>query len=251
MLVAAGVMCISSWIGTLAGLSAAGAILACTIAGLLYGMVWTLSPARRLDCAARRRVARDLNGLSRPRAWRTHPRFAGAGGWTFANALRTRILAEFQVRSPRLLAERTTASLETLSKALREAAKPAGARRSGLHWFWRIAAALYRWLALPNGYWIPMTAAIVMKGTLRQTFQRGLARIIGTLAGAALATLIAATLRPDPWILAALVVHLYRIMLPADLRELRDLRSLPDFLCCVSARAGRIARKRRYRATVR
>ena len=51
-----------------------------------------------------------------------------------------------------------------------------------------------------------MTAAIVMKGTLRQTFQRGLARIIGTLAGAALATLIAATLRPDPWILAGLVV---------------------------------------------
>jgi uncharacterized membrane protein YgaE (UPF0421/DUF939 family) len=45
-----------------------------------------------------------------------------------------------------------------------------------------------------------------MKGTLLQTFQRGLARILGTLAGAALATLIAATLRPDPWILAVLVV---------------------------------------------
>jgi uncharacterized membrane protein YccC len=68
-----------------------------------------------------------------------------------------------------------------------------------------IAASLYRWLALPNGYWIPMTAAIVMKGTLQQTFQRGLARIVGTLAGAALATLIAAGLRPDPWILAVLV----------------------------------------------
>jgi uncharacterized membrane protein YccC len=68
-----------------------------------------------------------------------------------------------------------------------------------------MAATLSRWLALPNGYWIPMTAAIVMKGTLQQTFQRGMARIIGTLMGAALATLIASSLRPDPWILAALV----------------------------------------------
>ena len=51
-----------------------------------------------------------------------------------------------------------------------------------------------------------MTAAIVMKGTFMQTFQRGIARILGTLAGAALATLIAAYLRPDPWVLAALVV---------------------------------------------
>ena len=50
-----------------------------------------------------------------------------------------------------------------------------------------------------------MTAAIVMKGTLQQTYHRGLARIGGTVVGAVLATLIAANLRPDPWILAGLV----------------------------------------------
>jgi len=44
MLVAAGVMCVSSWIGTLAGLSGIGAVLACTVWGFLYGAVWTLSP---------------------------------------------------------------------------------------------------------------------------------------------------------------------------------------------------------------
>jgi len=44
MLLAAGVMCISSWIGALAGLSGIGAVLACTLWGFLYGTVWTLSP---------------------------------------------------------------------------------------------------------------------------------------------------------------------------------------------------------------
>jgi hypothetical protein len=47
MLLAAVVMCISSWIGTLAGLSGIGAVLACTIWGFLYGTVWTLARARR------------------------------------------------------------------------------------------------------------------------------------------------------------------------------------------------------------
>ena len=44
MLLAAGVMCVSSWIGTLAGLSDVGAVLVCTIWGFLYGTVWSLSP---------------------------------------------------------------------------------------------------------------------------------------------------------------------------------------------------------------
>ncbi|HEX3354611.1 MAG TPA: hypothetical protein VHS34_17460 [Terriglobales bacterium] len=44
MLLAAAVMCVSSWIGALAGLSNTGAVLACTFWGYLYGTVWTLSP---------------------------------------------------------------------------------------------------------------------------------------------------------------------------------------------------------------
>lgn len=44
MLVAAIGMCISSWIGTLAGLSSIATILVSAIWGLLYGTVWTLSP---------------------------------------------------------------------------------------------------------------------------------------------------------------------------------------------------------------
>ena len=44
MLLAAIVMCISSWIGTAAGNSAAGTIFVCTLWGFLYGTIWTASP---------------------------------------------------------------------------------------------------------------------------------------------------------------------------------------------------------------
>jgi hypothetical protein len=204
MLVAAGVMCISSWIGTLAGLSAAGAILACTIAGLLYGMVWTLSPAAAWI------ALQGVVWLVISTAYPAH----GLGALTRGSlVLAGGLLQMLCVLAFWKISGSVTPAFgganggepETLSKALREAGNQrVQAVRAAL--VLGIAAALYRWLALPNAYWIPMTAAIVMKGTLRQTFQRGLARIIGTLAGAALATLIAATLRPDPWILAGLVV---------------------------------------------
>ena len=86
---------------------------------------------------------------------------------------------------------------------------------------WRLAITLaaatiiYRWLvptvsshrlALQNGYWVPMTAAIVLRGDFQQTAARGLGRLAGTLLGAGLSTLLAAELRPDPATTAALIV---------------------------------------------
>lgn len=69
-----------------------------------------------------------------------------------------------------------------------------------------VAAAASRWLNLPNGYWMPMTVLIVLKGDLYETVTRGLGRIAGTLVGAGLATLLAATLRPGASLLAVMVV---------------------------------------------
>lgn len=69
-----------------------------------------------------------------------------------------------------------------------------------------IAAALSRSLHMPNGYWAPMTALLVIRPTLHETASRGLARGAGTLIGAGVATLVAALLRPGPYVTAALVV---------------------------------------------
>jgi hypothetical protein len=69
-----------------------------------------------------------------------------------------------------------------------------------------LAVLIERGLTLPNGYWAPMTALIVMRPDLAQTWSRVTQRILGTLIGAGLATLAAAALRPTPGWVAALSV---------------------------------------------
>jgi hypothetical protein len=69
-----------------------------------------------------------------------------------------------------------------------------------------IAVLIERGLTLPNGYWAPMTALIVMRPDLAQTWTRVTQRIAGTLVGAGLATLAAEALRPTPGAVAALSV---------------------------------------------
>lgn len=50
------------------------------------------------------------------------------------------------------------------------------------------AVAAERYLAVPHGYWIPMTIAIVLKPDFAGTFRFGLLRVAGTLGGLLLAT---------------------------------------------------------------
>jgi hypothetical protein len=69
-----------------------------------------------------------------------------------------------------------------------------------------ISVLIERGLTLPNGYWAPMTALIVMRPDLAETRARVTQRILGTLMGAVLATLVAAALRPNPAIIAALIL---------------------------------------------
>jgi uncharacterized membrane protein YccC len=63
-----------------------------------------------------------------------------------------------------------------------------------------IAAALYEFIPLPimqRGYWIPLTAALVLRSDFATTFTRGIARLIGTLLGAVLTTLLIVLLAPS------------------------------------------------------
>jgi len=60
-------------------------------------------------------------------------------------------------------------------------------------------------LSLPNGYWMALTVLLVLRRGGAETVIRGVQRILGTLAGASLATLVAALLRPDPAMLVALI----------------------------------------------
>ncbi len=53
-----------------------------------------------------------------------------------------------------------------------------------------LATAIYRHYHVRNGYWSPMTALYVLKPAWSNTVSRGIARFVGTLAGAGLAVLL-------------------------------------------------------------
>ena len=69
-----------------------------------------------------------------------------------------------------------------------------------------VGAALYKALKIQNGYWIPMTSAIIIRADIRQSFIRGLARMTGTVLGTVLATAAAVLLRPGPVTLGILIL---------------------------------------------
>lgn len=61
---------------------------------------------------------------------------------------------------------------------------------------------------LANGYWVPMTAAVVLQGDFSGTVQRGLARFGGTLIGAVVVTELAALVVPSRGIVIVAIVIL-------------------------------------------
>ena len=67
-----------------------------------------------------------------------------------------------------------------------------------------IASELYHRLGIQSGYWIPMTALLVQKPAFFETFTRAAARILGTLAGAWLSTLLLAHISFSLPVLAAI-----------------------------------------------
>jgi uncharacterized membrane protein YccC len=69
-----------------------------------------------------------------------------------------------------------------------------------------IATLAAHTLPLHRGYWVALTAALVLRNDFQTTFTRGVARIVGTLAGAVLASSIAYFVRPYPETLAILAV---------------------------------------------
>ena len=69
-----------------------------------------------------------------------------------------------------------------------------------------IASGINRGFQLSRGYWIPMTAVLVLRPEFQDTFLRGGARIVGTILGAGIATLIVNVYTPGPIALMLLVL---------------------------------------------
>jgi hypothetical protein len=66
-----------------------------------------------------------------------------------------------------------------------------------------LATEIYRRMHYPSGYWIPMTALLVLKPGLTDTVSRALARVLGTMCGAAAISFLLAHVNPSQLALAA------------------------------------------------
>ncbi len=69
-----------------------------------------------------------------------------------------------------------------------------------------VSTEIYRYFGFANGYWIPMTALLVLRPGLTDTVSRAIARTAGTLAGAMMASYALAHLSPTSFTLALLTV---------------------------------------------
>jgi hypothetical protein len=129
-------------------------------------------------------------------AWRTAGVFTGAAADDVPRRARVAPLR----RRPPLGDALTTlrANLTLGSTACRHALRLAATLAA--------AAAIERGLGLPRGYWIPMTAALVLRPEFHDTFARGTARVAGTLVGAGCSTVIATMFHPGPIGLTILVL---------------------------------------------
>lgn len=66
-----------------------------------------------------------------------------------------------------------------------------------------VGTEVYRQLHYPSGYWIPMTALVVLKPAVTDTVSRAIARALGTVCGAVLVSFGLAHMQATPAVLAA------------------------------------------------
>jgi len=69
-----------------------------------------------------------------------------------------------------------------------------------------VSTEIYRYFGFANGYWIPMTALLVLRPSLSDTASRAIARTAGTLAGAMFASFSLVHLKPALPILALITL---------------------------------------------
>jgi hypothetical protein len=69
-----------------------------------------------------------------------------------------------------------------------------------------ISTEIYRQMHFASGYWIPMTALLVLKPGIADTASRAIARTLGTIAGAWVVSILVAHTSPSPLWLAVFTV---------------------------------------------
>ncbi len=212
-------MASATLVGTIVGHKGYTLLIACSASAAIYGVL-TIRDAGLAWVGQQASVALFVASAfpsgPRPALVRAGLILAGGSVQLLLTSLGLRLLPELRkdlLSLPRSLYTTLYQQRSELLHRLRELpnALPAPDRTTAIIYAIRLtitvalASELYRHLGMQSGYWVPMTALLVQKPAFFETLSRALARIAGTLAGATLATLIAAHLHPTPWVLAVLI----------------------------------------------
>ena len=100
-------------------------------------------------------------------------------------------------RGARVIAERMRANLTWASDGFQHALRLAVVVT--------LATAVAHAIGFGRGYWLALTAVLVLRPEFSVTFTRGLSRAVGTFVGVGVATVIALLTHPHGWALVALV----------------------------------------------
>ncbi len=199
---------LSTFIGTLAG----GSTVTMALVALIYGFWCGLLPAIGMgafwvgqQCAVFLLIAGAYAGGLGPALGRTSLVLVG-GAVQMACFAAMLFLAEGRARVPS-----PVGLIDDFRVAMLRLEFPVRQRSALFGFALRFAVTLVaavateRVLAIPNGYWVAMTALLLMRPDFQDTLARGLGRVGGTIAGAAAASALSHFYAPGRVALAALV----------------------------------------------
>ncbi len=249
-------MSISTLIGMVAGHQSYVLLLTCAVWGFCYGLLTTRAAGVSWvgqQCVITLLVASAFPFHLRNAAIRASLVLAGGALQIVLTSLQLKVLRELHtdffsfVRTSYAEQALLRVSMGQSFRGILSRDAPAN---PVFHFGLRLAVVLalsceiyHRW-NVPSGYWIPMTAMLVLKPAFNETVKRALARIGGTLAGAVLTSYLVAHLQPTPLELAILVVvcaflaystlnvnyALYTVFLTAYIVFLLALANLPGLV---------------------
>lgn len=207
MLIATVGISLSALAGSILAQTPAGTVVMALVAGLLYGLMTALGPGASwigLQCAIAAIIAGGYPSGGGPAIQRALLIFAGGVLQTLVVIASRRLHAPFISPAKEDTYTGAAAALRLVRENLRWSSD---AFRFGLHLAITLTAASLaaNLFAISNGYWVPMTVLLVLKPDVHQTFGRGVARVLGTLFGAGVATLLASLLHPSPLALAGFI----------------------------------------------
>ena len=216
MLCALGIS-LSTFVGMVAGHEGFGLVLIAAAFGFGYGMLSARAAGFSWvgqQCTVMMLVASAFPFGVRDAAVRSALVLAGGLIQVLCSAVLLRLLHELRgnVRAlGRYAREEERALRATYSEAY-AILRTGRLDQSPLPYALRVAAVLavstwvYRQTHFASGYWIPMTALLVLRPGLSDTANRAIARTVGTLAGAVLASMCLAYTHPVPVALAGFTV---------------------------------------------